>query len=173
MSLMLSASPDHAQEICNNGIDDDDDGLSDCKDPNCSDQPICKGQTCVADQALGILANDGNPVNFAVTTQGAGNKASTGCAQGGGEDSIVSFSLLNSATIQIDYGQFGNHVFALFENKGPGYACDMAPIACQRSNGQPMGKVTFSGVKAGDYYLVVEAVATGSEGSAVMRMSAK
>src|SRR5947209_2904505 len=38
------------QEICTNGIDDDDDGLVDCADPDCANDPFCKStdmaQTC-------------------------------------------------------------------------------------------------------------------------------
>src|SRR4051794_20198325 len=38
------------QEICSNGIDDDDDGLADCADPDCANHPFCRStdmaQTC-------------------------------------------------------------------------------------------------------------------------------
>ena len=109
----------------------------------------------------------------AVTTLGAGDKVATSCANGGGEDAVLGFSLASSATLQVDFAQFGNHVFGLFDNKGGGYACDAAPLACQTSLGQPTGKVLFNGLAAGEYYLVVEAVAGGSEGSVVMKVSAK
>src|SRR3954447_26612570 len=33
-------------EVCNNGIDDDDDGLVDCKDSDCVDFPACKPHMC-------------------------------------------------------------------------------------------------------------------------------
>jgi len=42
--LLLSiASLGYAQEICNNGIDDDNDGLIDCFDPDCSGNSDCSG----------------------------------------------------------------------------------------------------------------------------------
>ncbi|MBL4657500.1 MAG: hypothetical protein JKX73_05825, partial [Flavobacteriales bacterium] len=31
----------HAQEICNNGVDDNGDGLVDCYDPLCDGTPVC------------------------------------------------------------------------------------------------------------------------------------
>ncbi len=80
---------------------------------------------------------------------------------------------INPANLHVDFAQFGNHVFALYENKGIGFACDAAPLACQVSNSQPSGKVMFSGLKAGEYYMIVEASAGGSEGSVVMQLSAQ
>jgi hypothetical protein len=173
MSLMLSATPDHAQEICNNGIDDDGNGLTDCKDPSCSQHPICLGKQCSPDASVGLVPATGTPVNVAVTTTGAGDRYSATCAKGGGEDAAVSFKLAAPANLQLDYAQFGNHVFGLFDNKGSAYACDVSSKGCQTTNGQAMGKVTFTGLQAGEYYLIVEALSSGNEGSVVMKLSAK
>lgn len=173
MQLSLSATPDHAQEICNNGVDDDGDGKIDCQDSNCAAKPICQGQTCTPDQKLGLIVKSGGIKNVAVTTTGAGDGVSAACALGGGEDSVVAFTLAELATVQLDFAQFGNHVFALYEDKGQGFACDAAPLGCQASNNQPTGKVQFSGVKPGQYFLVVEASAAGAEGSVVMQLQSK
>jgi hypothetical protein len=35
--------------ICNNNVDDDSDGLVDCKDPDCASNPLCAIQQCVID----------------------------------------------------------------------------------------------------------------------------
>src|SRR5437016_3366752 len=35
-------------EVCNNGIDDDDDGLVDCQDPDCKTFPGCAPHMCDA-----------------------------------------------------------------------------------------------------------------------------
>jgi hypothetical protein len=168
--LTLSAAPDHAQEICNNGIDDDGDDKIDCQDSNCASKPICQGASCTPDQKLGILPTGGS-LNVAVTTLGAGDSAASSCAKGGGEDVVLGFTLATPANLIIDFAQFGNHVLGLFDNKGNGYACDAAPLSCQTTAGQAMGKVFFTGLAAGEYYLVVEAVASGSEGSVVMKLS--
>jgi gliding motility-associated-like protein len=39
--FLFSASAISAQEICNNGIDDDNDGLADCQDPDCANFGTC------------------------------------------------------------------------------------------------------------------------------------
>ena len=41
--LLLSSYLSAAQESCNNGIDDDGDGLIDCYDPECSGNTSCSG----------------------------------------------------------------------------------------------------------------------------------
>ncbi len=41
-SLKIGASFDPAAEICNNGIDDNDDGKIDCEDSQCSEKLICR-----------------------------------------------------------------------------------------------------------------------------------
>lgn len=41
--LLLGTGNLFAQEICNNGIDDDADGYVDCYDPDCSGNPLCNG----------------------------------------------------------------------------------------------------------------------------------
>ncbi|MBW2733636.1 MAG: hypothetical protein JRH20_14705 [Deltaproteobacteria bacterium] len=173
MQISLAATADHAQEICNNGIDDDDDGQIDCQDANCSTKPICQGETCTPEQKIDLIVKGGAVKNVAVTTTGVGDTSSTSCAQGGGEDAVVAFTLAERSNLQIEYAQFGNHVFAIFEDGGQGFACDAMPISCQASNGQATGKVLFSGVDPGEYYLVVEAVASGSEGSVVMQIAAQ
>ncbi|MBL3657312.1 T9SS type B sorting domain-containing protein [Fulvivirga sediminis] len=43
LSLLLAATGGFAQEVCNNGIDDDGDGFIDCYDPDCSDNDDCNG----------------------------------------------------------------------------------------------------------------------------------
>jgi hypothetical protein len=174
-SVTMKAAKDFVQEICNNGKDDDGDGKVDCQDYNCANKPICQGQTCTPDKKLGILPSAGTPVFASATTTGAGDQQNPGCASGGGEDYVFGFTLVNAGSLQIDYAQFGNHVFALYNNKGQGQACDAAPVAgaCQTTNSKPSGKVQFSGLLAGEYYLVVEAASAGSEGSVVLQLLAK
>jgi len=44
------APPAQQQEICDNGVDDDSDGLIDCKDPDCADDPACQGCSQYTDE---------------------------------------------------------------------------------------------------------------------------
>lgn len=43
--LRIGATFDPAAEICDNGIDDDANGFSDCKDPGCKDKLVCRNET--------------------------------------------------------------------------------------------------------------------------------
>ena len=172
-NITLRATPDTIQEICNNGIDDDGDGKIDCQDYNCATKPICMGKTCAPDQKLGILPGGGTPVNAAVTTKGAGDSETPSCSKGGGEDVVLGFTLKNKATLNVDFAQFGNHTFSVFSDKGTGYACDAAPVSCKDSLGKVSGTVSFGSLAAGQYFLVVDAVSAGSEGSAVLKLTAK
>ena len=38
--------PEGITEICTNGVDDDDNGLTDCNDPNCADVTVCQKEHC-------------------------------------------------------------------------------------------------------------------------------
>jgi hypothetical protein len=46
------SGPDVCIELCHNKVDDDGDGLVDCKDPDCAGDPTCKPQECKADGQL-------------------------------------------------------------------------------------------------------------------------
>jgi hypothetical protein len=167
MTLTLAAKPDHALEICDNGIDDDGDGLTDCLDFNCAQSPACFGTTCVPDKSLGLVVKGGAKKSVALTTSGAIDKSKTSCAKGGGAEQVIALTLAEPSLLQLNYAQFGNHVVALFQDKGQGTACDAHPIACSNTLGQALGQVAFGGLSAGQYFLVVEADQPGLEGSAI------
>ncbi len=46
--LRTEASPPYPDEQCDNGVDDDQDELADCADPDCEGLPCGSGQTCDA-----------------------------------------------------------------------------------------------------------------------------
>ena len=43
-SAFFAISPPQVKEICNNGVDDDLDGLIDCDDPACKGGKLCEGE---------------------------------------------------------------------------------------------------------------------------------
>ena len=172
-NINLQATPDTIQEICNNGKDDDGDGKIDCQDYNCATKPYCLGKTCTPDQKLGVIPTTGKVQNVAVTTKGAGDSATATCAKGGGEEVVLGFTLPGAADLTVEYAQFGNHVLGLHKNKGTGYSCDASPVSCVASKGSSTGKHVFKNVAAGEYFLVVDALSSGHEGSVVMKVSAK
>ncbi|MCB0630903.1 MAG: M43 family zinc metalloprotease [Saprospiraceae bacterium] len=53
-STVCSGTPPPTNEICDNGIDDDNDGLIDCDDPDCGNDPNCQvGSECTAPTLIG------------------------------------------------------------------------------------------------------------------------
>src|SRR5581483_1852611 len=57
--VTLSTGSQTAMEICNNGIDDDGNGLIDCQDLACQTALNCAQNQCVADLNVGALLIDG------------------------------------------------------------------------------------------------------------------
>ncbi len=51
--------PPPAREICDNGIDDDNDGLVDCADPDCGNSDDCAADVCAAPGNLNTTGLDG------------------------------------------------------------------------------------------------------------------
>ena len=172
LTLNLSAIDDHAQEVCDNGIDDDGDGDADCQDSNCAGQPVCEPAACRPQSNLGVLAAEGPQKEVAVATIGAEDNTSTSCGPGGPER-VFRFQLVETTTVEVDYAQFGNHVVAVTRDRGEGFRCDVQPVACQPSLGQTMGRLVFSDLAAGDYLLIVEAAGSSGAGSAALRLRAK
>jgi hypothetical protein len=173
--LNLGGLQETVREICDNGIDDDGDGFTDCADRKCVTSPECEKLACRADQTVGLLPLDGTPSSVVVQTSGAGNNATeTTCvSQPGGQDADVDFQLPATADLTLDWAQAGNHDFALYPDEGMLFACEAtAPVACVPSAGAASGSKVFSGLPAGPYHLVVDADAPGDEGGVVVQLSA-
>jgi hypothetical protein len=64
-------------EICNNGIDDDGNGLTDCADPDCAKDPACAGklETNCADK----VDNDGDGLTDCADPDCDGQSCGVGC----------------------------------------------------------------------------------------------
>jgi hypothetical protein len=168
----LAATAARTEEICDNGVDDNGDGLVDCDDPTCVDFPACAALTCHPGNSLGSLPINGASRDVSVTTEGAAAKENTSCqAQNGGGDVVIGFSLPRQASVTVSYGQFGNHVFALFNDLGQAHACDKQQVDCQPTSGNGSGMVRFANLPAGPYFLVVKALQPGDEGPLALRIA--
>jgi hypothetical protein len=173
--LNLSGLQETAREICDNGIDDDGDGFTDCQDRKCVTSPECEKLACRADQALGLLALDGSPKSVVVQTSSASDSETlTPCvSKPGGQDADIDFQLPAKADLTLDWAQVGNHDFALYPDEGMLFACEAeASLACVPSTGTATGMHVFSALPAGLYHLVVDADAPGDEGGVVVQLSA-
>jgi hypothetical protein len=160
-------------EICNNGIDDNNDGAVDCADRTCVTSPLCTQFACRADSLLGLLPLNNVPVQTIAQTTASGDDQQTMCATGmGGQDAVVDFQLPGTANLLIEWAQLGNHVLGLFANDGALFACDAgASLACIPTNGMRTGQQALLRVPAGRYHLVIDANAAGDEGFVGLQIS--
>jgi len=175
VTLTLTGIQETIREICDNGIDDDRDGFTDCADRKCVTEAICAKFSCRADQNAGLLPLDGSPASVVVQTAMAGDdQMSTSCATAsGGQDGVVDFQLPALADVTMQWAQVGNHDFALYNDEGSLLACDAGvQRACVSSMGTATGMHTFTKLPGGRYHLVVDADAPGKEGGVVLQFSA-
>ncbi|HXU04363.1 MAG TPA: hypothetical protein VN903_25555 [Polyangia bacterium] len=173
VTLTLTGIQEQIREICDNGIDDDRDGATDCDDKKCVTEAICAKFACRADATAKLLPLDGTAVLVSVTTTGNMNDQQKMCSTASGDDAVVDFQLPALADVTMQWAQVGNHNFALYDNKNPNLACDAGTqFACVMSSGTPSGSYVFTKLPGGRYHLVVDAAAPGKEGGAVLQFSA-
>ena len=102
-------------EICNNGIDDNGNGLIDCADPDCASAANCLSQNCHPDFNVGALVVNGmaKTVSFDTSTS-TNNSLNLNCeGASGGKDVVVRFTLKETAGLRLDWSQSGDHVVGL------------------------------------------------------------
>ena len=175
VTLTLSGIQEILREICDNGIDDDKDGATDCVDRKCVTEAVCRKFACRAEQMAGILPLDGSLVSLVVQTAAAGDdQMRTSCASAsGGQDGVVDFQVPATADVSMQWAQVGDHAFALYDDDGMLLACDAGTLrACVASSGAATGTHVFSALPPGRYHLVVDADRPGKEGGVVLQLSA-
>jgi hypothetical protein len=160
-------------EICDNGIDDDHDGATDCNDLKCVTSPLCTRFQCRPDQRLNILPINGTPTSVVVQTTNAGDDQKMTCTSlPGGQDAVIDFQLPAKTDLKIEWAQVGNHAFALYANPSDLLACDAGTlVSCTPSMGVSTGQVNLPGVPFGKYHLVVDADHPGTEGGVAVQLS--
>jgi hypothetical protein len=174
MNLALTGIAETVLEICNNGIDDDGDGATDCFDRKCAGDPSCQKLVCHPDWPVGTLPLNGSITPGAVVTWGAGDdQTGSTCVSGkGGPDAVASFTLAAKADLTIEWAQSGNHALVLYQVVDPRLPCEAnTAIDCKATAGALTGSYQLSGLAQGDYYLVVDADKSGSEGWVGLQIS--
>jgi len=173
VNLTLFGVQEKTLEICNNGIDDDGDGKTDCADLKCVTSPYCQKFQCRADQSMGLVPLDGSTVSTTVQTANNGDKFQTMCAtMPGGQDAVVDFTVPSKANLKIEWAQAGNHVFALYTDINDLASCDAGTlVTCTPSMDQATGTITLNALAGGKYHLIIDADAAGSEGGVVLQVS--
>jgi hypothetical protein len=173
VNLTLTGIQENIAEICDNGIDDDKDGFTDCADKKCVTSPLCVKFQCRPDQKLGVLPLTGATTTTVVQTSMSGSDQTIPCVTTqGGNDEVVDFQLPAKADLTIMWAQAGNHDFSLFTNDSDLLACDAGTrVSCTSSMGMPTGTISLPGVAQGKYHLIVKADKPGSEGGVVLQIA--
>ncbi len=88
-----------AEVLCEDGGDEDGDGLADCSDPDCRLAPTCMGQDCPQREFSGQI-----PETLRGTTSGDGMLGDATCSNGGnrGPEETFSFVAANSGKYWFD-----------------------------------------------------------------------
>ena len=103
-------------ETCNNGIDDNKDGLIDCADPQCVMFPGCLTISCNFDVDFGTLAAHGSRVSARHEHAGRDRRGSRTCVSPGGRGRVGQFVLTATADVRVDIAQMTGaaHGVAIF-----------------------------------------------------------
>ncbi len=158
-----------AEIFCQNGQDDDDDGLSDCFDPDCVAEPACVGETC----AVANQVNDGAPIgpgdignsfSYQGDTTGMSWDLTGSCSQASQEaaddvwEIVVDELLLFTFSMDFD-SKYTAPVLYLM-----GDQCTAeTELACASGGLDPSELV--EPLEPGTYYLVADADFVGDEGT--------
>jgi hypothetical protein len=174
MDLSLSIVDDRQLEICNNGIDDDRDGATDCQDRKCATNPSCSASRCRPDAEIDPVPLTGQKVFRLVQTAGNGAAAQLACTgMPGGDTAVIELTLTAAANLTLEWNQIGDHDFQLFTFEGTQLPCDAGATVgtCKKSNDAPSGMTSFTNVPKGQYYLVIQADTPSDAGSVNIALS--
>jgi hypothetical protein len=165
VSLTMSAFADRGVEICDNGIDDDGNGLTDCDDPACTNTINCQAPQCLPDGALGDI-DIGTSKTLNVDLTSATRTFSTFCGKGDGHGRVYRLNLLHSMSLAVRCTQTGDQVMQLGAQVSPLDLCDANPVDCVDPAIQPFGcNFAIPSLQPGVYNLVVQSFTSGTEGT--------
>ncbi len=171
-TVTLSTGSSTAVEICNNGIDDDGNGLVDCQDLACQTAANCAQNQCVADLNVGALVIDGASHTVTFNTTNGPNRYHPTCSGSStAGDETISFTLPSAGGILLSYSQAGSHSYGLFNAPGPGLKCDTTENGCVLPGGTG-GQIAFSNRAGGRYFVIVKALNQSQAGPVTVTLSA-
>jgi hypothetical protein len=167
----------NASELdCTDGVDDDNDGVSDCADFDCIGTTACTGSSCTPDHDLGTLTV-GTEVTHTTDTSSATNSLHLSCATSDGGDFVYSFSLSADSYVYttMDQPSGTSHAVALAFQGGTGTGCgDVENLCLELAAGDftPDASGYFSvdaPLPAGTYYIIYEVTSSGGSMDLVLR----
>ena len=166
--VTLTTPPIARKETCNNGVDDDGNGLIDCADPVCINDPACVKNICRPDVILGtIVPTNGQPQSGKLAQFDTHNGNPNFAVQCGGKGMgrVVQFTLAETAGIALAVeSDTGDHVFGLYRLPPLGQpcdamdlkSCDLARVGAQEALGD---------FAPGTYLMIFQAIKPGDEGA--------
>jgi hypothetical protein len=164
MHISVSSFINRQQEICNNTIDDDNNGLTDCADPACYGVDGCKPAICMPDVDLGDFSW-GTQKSVTVDTTSGNNYYTATCAKGNGKNRVIRVNLTQNMGLGYSCTETGSQVLALTQIVNPLDFCDKNPINCADPSLLPFGcNFIMPNLQPGKYDILVEAFAAGQEG---------
>src|SRR5262249_27500818 len=116
--LTFSAFGGRPLEVCGNGLDDDQDGRTDCDDPDCFGVGSCPAPACVADTDLGSLSWN-VPTTTSIDTRNGGTLYPTSCSRGTGKEKVLKVQLTQPMSLAVDCIDNGSHVLELAQQLAP------------------------------------------------------
>ncbi len=157
-----------AENDCGDGIDNDNDGFTDCMDDECVADLACQGEACGTAGAL----NDANPIaaadlpfqqSVAGDTTGMADDLSGSCDEdtAGSADAVYSFTLTDAAlaTISLDFEGVAWPALYLFDGECGVVENELACVAA----GSDAALIEDLALLPGTYYVVVDASWEGDE----------
>jgi hypothetical protein len=164
LNLSISAYKNRQVEICNNGIDDDNNGLVDCADPACFGVGTCGAPLCEPEIDVGNFSV-GSTVSLNVDTTKGETLYGTHCSQGTGKEQVIRLNITQEMALGIFCTDTGSNVLQLAAQVNPLDACDATPIDCADPTVLPFGcNFEMPNIQPGEYNLIVAAFRAGQEG---------
>jgi hypothetical protein len=122
-------------------------------------------QECKPDINVGaiVVGAPGKMVGFDTSSADVENNL-TCTAATGGKDVVVRFTLKETAGIELQWDQTGDHVVGLMRTPDPGHPCDFNQISCYDPSGRTPDTVAWQEQPAGDYLFIFKATKPGDEG---------
>ena len=165
INLSISAWAGRGVEICDNGIDDDGNGLTDCDDPACTGTIHCQAPQCLPDGNLGDI-DIGTSKTLNVDLTSATRTFSTFCGKGDGHGRVYRLNLRQAMGLGFDCTQTGVQVLQLGAQVSPLDLCDADVRDCVDPDAQPFGcDFVMPSLQPGAYNLIVQAFTSGTEGT--------
>ena len=172
--MTVTLSTPTMKEICNNGVDDNGNGLIDCADADCVGDPNCINQECKPDFNVGALVVNGpaKSVSFDTSSADADNNLTCQGAPGG-KDVVVRLTLGEPAGLLLRWDQTGDHVVALDAHAAAGQ-CSATSIRSPATTRRAAARTTVAWGEqaAGEYLFIFKALKPGDEGHIDAQISA-